>query len=178
MGTTTDGCAPTTRVALPALGTTGAARLPPQALTYWRVHAALAALTVGLITSLAFAVVLPKYMLPWGLVALAVIASVFAIEILIYLPLRFRNYSYTIDSSYVHLARGKLFRRSVIIPCDRVLNVGSVQGPIMRRMHLTALGITTLLDVEHFGPFPEDLVDDLRDRILNRSTRDGTARND
>ncbi|MBK8446460.1 MAG: PH domain-containing protein [Micropruina sp.] len=154
---------------LPSMGGVGEDRLPPEALAYWRVHAVISAVGLLVVLGAAFGLVWPGALFPWGLVVLGLVTSVAAIEWFFYLPFRFNNYSYTVVNEYIYIAQGRFLRRSVIIPSDKILSVGSVQGPVMRKLGVTRLGVTCLLGVEHFGPFPSNLATNLRDRIMANS---------
>lgn len=151
---------------LPSLGSPGEISLPPVALAYWRVHAAVFGAVGASVAPLLFAWLWPSALNPWGWIGSVVIVVVTLFEVLAYLPFRYKHYSYTVGSDFVYIARGRLLRRSVLIPGSKVVNISSTQGPIMRRMRVTELGITSLLHVDNFGPFPADLADRIKDRIL------------
>ena len=155
---------------VPTLGAPGADRLPSVALTYWRIHAAISGIVAAFMVSGVLAVAWPRVLVPWGLAMSILILLFTTFEIVAYLPFRYVNYSYTVSEDFVYIAHGKILRRSVLIPATKIINVSSSQGPNMRSLRVTALGITHLLHVDGFGPFPAELAENLKVRIVARSS--------
>lgn len=152
---------------LPAAGDPGAERLADSAMRYWNIRSTVGAallLAAGLAAVLIFRAEWMFFWGPWVLAPIVVLGT--ALDVLVINRVQFQNYSFTVTSEFVYVARGRLFRRSATIPTSQILNVETVQGPLLAAMGLVAVRFTCLLDVDGIGPVLPDSAEQIRRAVL------------
>ena len=147
----------TTKV--PALGQMGAARLPAGALAYMNVRA---------LCELAAAALLLGGAAWWFLdgseqiVAYLAITALGLVAVTVELPwLNRRRYAFTtysVDDNFVYITRGAIFRRSVLLPKRQILNVETIQGPLLRQFGFANVRFSCITEVESLGPLDNDAI--------------------
>lgn len=151
----------------PADGAPGVARLPVRARPYLDVRSAVE--TVASAGGLALA----ASMITVGtirLVLLALIGVLLIVGLMLELPvlnrLKMAHTSYSVTPHYIYIARGRVFRRTVTLASQKVLNVESVQGPLLRRFDLVKVRFTCLADVVSLGPLTPATADHVRETVI------------
>jgi membrane protein YdbS with pleckstrin-like domain len=158
---------------LPDAGDNGAWPLTALTLRYWRAQAVGTCAGAGIVLGVVWAFWAHKYIgAEWLLALIGVLLTLSGLEYFALVPWKFRHYSYSITPAFIYIAQGKLLRRSMTIPTNKVVSVTTSQGPIMRMFGVSNLGLTTLLTVEDLGPFDTETAQQLRRSILLIGTPD------
>ncbi len=148
---------------MPALAQAGTTTLPRRALSYLNLRSSIelaVAATVGVLVIL------------WGLdgrterLALVAVAVLTMLGLAVELPflnrLHLRWTSYSVDPTFVYVVRGVLIRRSVLIPTRQILNVETVEGPLLRRFGFAKVRFRCITDVESLDPLDRTAVTEIR----------------
>ncbi|MFD2793541.1 PH domain-containing protein [Promicromonospora vindobonensis] len=154
---------------LPAAGDPGAERLADAAVRYWNLRSLIGGVFFLAACAGALLIFRAEWMFFWGpwVVAPVVVLGVL-IDVLMANRVQFRNYSFTVTPEFVYVARGRLFRRSATIPTAQILNVETVQGPLLASMGLVTVRFTCLLEVDGVGPLTPDRAEHIRRAVLDR----------
>ena len=114
-------------------------RLPPQALTYWRLKIGLdagvvvvGALVAGSALGGTWRWALPLAALAGGLAAVAVVPS-----------LRHRRWRYAVREAEIDIRHGTFVVRRTVVPIRRVQHVDTETGPIQSAFELSAVAFFT-----------------------------------
>lgn len=161
---------------MPTLGQKGTAKLPPRALGYLNARAVLelvaGALAIALTVSWIFDGDLRVVLLP----VLGVLTVVsLCVELPVLNRLRLRYTSYSVEPGYVYITRGAIIRSSVLIPTRNILNVETVEGPLLRRFGFVKVRFRCITDTESLGPLDPAAVVDIRRAIAYLGERDDHA---
>lgn len=140
------------RGSIPIMGQSGTSRLPAGALAYLNIRSIL-----GLVGMLVLACAAVGWLLE-GRVRVTVLAGAVAIFLvgLAVEPLLNRRTvrwtSYSVEADFIYIARGALLRRSVFLPTRQILNVETVQGPLLQRFGLVKVRFSSITEIESLGP--------------------------
>lgn len=152
----------------PPAGSAGRDGLAPNALAYLNQRETIG--TVALASALAAgAAFVPDATL--RTVAWIVIGAVAVVALLVELPwlnrVHVRRTSYTVTPEYIYIARGWVWRRSVVIATAQVLNVDVAQGPLLRAHGLVMVRFTCITEVERLGPLTPGAAHRVRASVLD-----------
>lgn len=162
---------------VPTLTQAGVSQISPRALTYVNVRDAVSIAGVALIAGCVVVWTLDGAAQLLFLTLLAVLTVTSAVTELLFLNrLRVRYTSYTVDPEIIYIARGALIRRRVLIPTRQVLNVESVQGPLLRKLGLAEVRFKSITHVESLGPLDPAAVVAIRRTLAELGERTGCVR--
>ncbi len=153
----------------------GSTKLPPGALCYLNIRS-----TVELTVAVSVGAVLVLWGLDgsaqaWGLLALGLLAALgLAVELPMINRLHMRYTRYSVDPTFVYITRGALIQRSVLIPTRQILNVETVQGPLLRKFGFAKVRFKCITDVEGLGPLDPAAVLEIRS-VVARLTPHSSA---
>ncbi|MFT4052748.1 MAG: PH domain-containing protein [Microbacterium sp.] len=151
----------------PAAGSPGKQRLAPRALSYLNVQHALVVVVIGCAGAGAIAFVPDSSLrgILWALTGVLVTSSL-SIELPWLNRVHVRTTSYSVTGAYVYIARGRLWRRSVVIATPQILNVEISQGPLLRAFGLVSVRLLSIVELEHLGPLERDAAERIRSTVL------------
>lgn len=148
---------------VPTMEQSGALRLPGRALSYLHIRSA---------TELTCAALAAIALVLWALEgssrhrALLTIGVLTVLGLALELPIlnryRLRYTRYSVSPTFVFITRGALVRRSVLIPTRQILNVETVQGPLLRRFDFAKVRFKCITEVETLGPLDPAAVLEIR----------------
>lgn len=127
--------------------------LADAALRYFNVRAVLeAAAGAVLVSAAAFTVVGGVWRWRVLVVGAVLVAAELAVETLVLNPRRVARTSYAVGPHAVHVTRGAVLRRSLVIATRQILSVETIRGPILAHLGLRTVRFRLLADVESLGP--------------------------
>ncbi|QGQ20021.1 PH domain-containing protein [Cellulomonas sp. JZ18] len=157
----------------PLPGAPGRERLAPRALAYFHVRSVLEVVLVAVGVGLALLAATGWRPSGWVFAALVGVTAVgLAVEVPLLDRHKMATTSYTVDPNLVYIARGRWWRRTVSISTAQIINVESVQGPILRRFGLVMVRFTCLADVEALGPLTPEVAERVRETVLRAARGD------
>ncbi|MCH1865191.1 PH domain-containing protein [Nocardioides sp. CFH 31398] len=149
-----------------------AERLPRAAASYLRLRSVLETTAVSAIVVIPLALLAPDRWSSGAVAAVIVCALGFlAVDLFLVIPRRLQFTRFTIRRNSLELWRGVVVRSHTIIPRDMVMNIELRQGPVTRMLGLSTLRISTVTDVQAFGPIDEVAAGELRRRFDAGATR-------
>jgi uncharacterized protein len=158
---------------LPLAGDPGAEHLADSAVRYWNIRSVVGGVIILMTCVGAIFVVRSEWIFFWGpWVAVPLVVIGVLLDVVLINKIQFRNYSFTVTADYVYVARGRLFRRSATIPTSQILNVETVQGPLLAAMGLVTVRFTCILDVDGIGPLMPDAAERIRHAVLAQRSSD------
>ena len=159
---------------VPGLAQLGEDKLPPRALAYLNIRTAVELVGTAVAACSVILWTLGGNARLFSLAALATLTLVgLAVELPLLNRLRLRYTSYSVNARYVYITRGAIIRSSVLIPVHQILNVETVQGPLLRRFVLAKVRFQCITDVEALGPLDPAAVAAIRRAVA--SSRQGSA---
>lgn len=151
---------------LPTMGEPGDTALPPRSLSYLNLRDGAEVALVSFVAAALAWWFLEGSALYLSWLVLGILALVaFAVELPILNKRRVRNTSYSVEDEYVYITRGAVLRRSVFIPVRHILNVETVQGPLLRRFGFVKVRFVCITEVESLLPLDAAAVADIRRRL-------------
>jgi len=125
-------------------------KLDPNAVRMWRISRligliVLLAAEAGLILFLTHQNdLVPSWLeMPWMLAAAMILPVLQMINLLVYPPVEYRQWSYLIDADRIEIRKGIFFHTTQIIPISRIQHVTVSEGPLARHFHLAGVTIHT-----------------------------------
>ena len=82
------------------------------------------------------------------------------------IPYRYRFYKYLLHQNAVSIYKGFFLRRTKTIPLNRIQNVDTSQGPILKIFHLQNVVIVTAAHEFKIETINEDVAQYLRDQLI------------
>ncbi|TCP55656.1 hypothetical protein EV586_103309 [Tumebacillus sp. BK434] len=144
-----------------------ALKVDPNAVSIWRIKAALSSLFYGLVPLAYFFLSKKLEQLPlwgfWSLLTLAVLIYLF--EVLLVPVIRYRTLRYEITAEEVYLQAGVFNVRRSLIPMNRVQHVETAQGMLLRAYSLANVTVYTAAGKHQIPALQLQVADDLRNRI-------------
>lgn len=138
-------------------------RISNRALTVWRITGVIKAGIEWLITGIAIFLIHFFNGPAWISWILMVLAGVFTcLHVFIFPTLRWRRWRYEVREEEVELEHGIFFRIRMMIPMVRVQHVETIQGPILRRFHLSSVIIVTAATHHEIPALEEREAEELR----------------
>jgi uncharacterized protein len=141
-------------------------RISPKALKVWKLHGviqsavlALAVAGVGVLTWF--------FGWPVWITAAAIgVLLLFIYLMIFFLPtMRWKRWRYEVREQEIELQRGFIFVKRTLVPMVRVQHVDTVQGPLLKRYHLSTITISTAATVHEIPALDTGEADELRHSI-------------
>lgn len=142
--------------------------LDPRIKNVWRINDAIW-ITLAFIIVIAglFAISLIETM-DWIDVAMIVATIIYAALMVLFLivlpPIRYIRWRYQLNSDFLDIARGIIWRKRIVVPFIRVQNTDTRQGPIMRAFGLSSVTISTAAGEHEIPGIRADKAEILRDK--------------
>jgi len=142
-------------------------RIDRRAIGLWQIHGLIqlgfivAVVIVGFI-SVAFSAGLPVWTA--ALVAVPVLLHG-VITVFVFPRIRWSVWRYELDEHELDIQHGLLVVHRTLIPLVRVQNVDTVQGPLAKLFHLSAVTVSTAASTHEIPALSDDVADQLRDKI-------------
>ncbi len=142
-------------------------RINRQAIALWQIHGLIQTLFMtGAIASIALTLVLatgsPLWTTAFGILPITLYGI---LAILVFPRIRWRVWRYDLDEHELDLQHGLLVVHRTLVPLVRVQHVDTVQGPIAKLFHLSAVTVSTAASTHEIPALSDDVADELRDRI-------------
>lgn len=157
---------------VPTLGSPGARKLPEQAIRYVNTRSTLEALalTGALVTGVAL--LMDGRARTVGLVTMGLLLVVgLIVELPLVNRLAVRNTTYTVTSDFVYITYGVLFRKSSFIPTSSIVNIETLEGPLLTRSGLVKVRFRGVTTSEVLGPLEPSDVSEIRETVVPRRCR-------
>lgn len=150
-------------------------QLPDVVRTYWRLTTAMgsSALAAGVVLAFATLPILSTLTL-WGTALTGLLVVIAAVEIIVLVPRRHAYYCFAVSGTTVRRRRGRVLRRELQIPIDKVLYVELKDNPITRRLGLVHVHLGTIAEDQEIGPVTPEQGRQIAHRVQS-STRDETG---
>ncbi len=166
--------APGVRIAdvaeVPALGTVGAVTLADAASQYENARTVISATTLTATLAAGAALLVQGQVLVVSLVVLGLLlVATLLVEVLLTNPLLVRSSSYTVSPDFVYITRGVVLRRSSLILRASLVNIETVEGPLLTRFGLAKVRFRGVTTSEVLGPVDAHQVLAIRRILLDRS---------
>ncbi|WP_416829351.1 PH domain-containing protein [Ectobacillus polymachus] len=125
-------------------------QLDKNMIQVWRVHAILS-FVLYLIAIIVYAYVNERWWHAGSWVYAAGIIIIILLtycEYVVFPAIRYRNFFYEVREDEIAVTHGLFIVTHIIIPMNRVQNVKTKQGPIMKHFHLSSLFVSTASNTE------------------------------
>ena len=103
----------------------------------------------------------------WAIIGALLLASA-AVELPFLNRLRIKYTTYSVNAEYVYITRGALVRTSVLIPIRQILNVESVQGPLLERLGYAKVRFRSISGSVSLAPLEATAVESIRRAVALR----------
>ncbi|MFT8939305.1 PH domain-containing protein [Leuconostoc falkenbergense] len=122
-----------------------ATQLPKTAKIVWLIHDVIALLFLVVVEIIIYMLFLRGnfHQLAMMILIIMVLIAILPVIHMALIPYFYRFRRYVIDDQAVYIYRGFIFRKSESIPLNRIQNVDTKQGPILRYFKLMDLSIET-----------------------------------
>lgn len=122
-----------------------ATQLPKTAKIVWLIHDVIALLFLVVVEIIIYMLFLRGnfHQLAMMILIIMVLIATLPVIHMTLIPYFYRFRRYVIDDQAVYIYRGFIFRKSESIPLNRIQNVDTKQGPILRYFKLMDLSIET-----------------------------------
>lgn len=122
-----------------------ATQLPKTAKIVWLIHDVIALLFLVVVEIIIYMLFLRGnfHQLAMMILIIMVLIAILPVIHMALIPYFYRFRRYVIDDQAVFIYRGFIFRKSESIPLNRIQNVDTKQGPILRYFKLMDLSIET-----------------------------------
>ncbi|MBZ6003082.1 PH domain-containing protein [Leuconostoc gelidum subsp. aenigmaticum] len=87
------------------------------------------------------------------------------------IPYRYHFHRYLLQQEAISIYKGFFLRKSETIPLNRIQNVDTVQGPILKMFHLQNVSIVTAAHAFKVETINEDVAQYLRDQLITAARR-------
>lgn len=113
-------------------------KLSKKSKTIWRLRCTIAAVLLAMISGgiCAFNVYV-------GLISACVWLVPYFFGILLYIPLLYKSYEFTISEDFLNIKKGIIFNKHIIVNLDKILYVETMQSPLQRRMDIYSMFVHT-----------------------------------
>ena len=143
-------------------------QLNPKIKSVWRISDAIWITLVALCCAAPFALIAALEPARWAfvvlLVELVLFAVLYAVFLLLLLPIRYARWRYELSDDYLDIAKGIVWRKRYIVPFIRVQNTDTRQGPILRAFGLASVTVSTAAGEHEIPGLNAEEADQLRDR--------------
>jgi uncharacterized protein len=141
-------------------------RISPKALKVWRLHGVIQTLVLAIVVA---GVIVLSTLFDWPVWIMAAAIGVlllFTYTMIFFLPtIRWKRWRYEVREQEIELQRGFIFVKRTLVPMVRVQHVDTVQGPILKKYHLSTITISTAATVHEIPALDTDEADELRHSI-------------
>jgi uncharacterized protein len=143
-------------------------RISIKALTVWRIAGVIKSVIAWSLAATAI-FLLHIFNGPFWISASIIIFGLIIAYILIFLfpSLRWRRWRYDVREEEIELEHGIFIKTRTLIPMIRVQHVDTVQGPILRRYHLSSVIVNTAATAHEIPALEESEAEELRSYISN-----------
>lgn len=113
-------------------------KLSKKSKTIWRLRCTIAAVLLAMISGgiCAFNVYV-------GLISACIWLIPYFFSIIIYIPLMYASYEFTISADFLNIKKGIFFNKHIIVNLDKILYVETVQTPMQHRMDIYSMFVHT-----------------------------------
>lgn len=154
---------------VPIFGEMGQVKLPQGALCYMNLRDVLDITTVATVAAMVtyfFADGQMRVIL-WSIIAALLLISA-AVELPFLNRVRVKYTTYSVNSEYVYITRGALVRNSTLIPTRQILNVESIQGPLLSKLGYAKVRFRSISGSVSLGPLDATAVENIRRAVALR----------
>jgi uncharacterized protein len=141
-------------------------RISPKALKVWRLHGVIQTLVLAIVVA---GVIVLSTLFDWPVWIMAASIGVlllFTYMMIFFLPtMRWKRWRYEVREQEIELQRGFIFVKRTLVPMVRVQHVDTVQGPILKKYHLSTITVSTAATVHEIPALDTDEADELRHSI-------------
>jgi uncharacterized protein len=141
-------------------------RISPKALKVWRLHGVIQTLVLAIVVA---GVIVLSTLFDWPVWIMAASIGVlllFTYMMIFFLPtIRWKRWRYEVREQEIELQRGFIFVKRTLVPMVRVQHVDTVQGPILKKYHLSTITVSTAATVHEIPALDTDEADELRHSI-------------
>ncbi|RLQ93178.1 PH domain-containing protein [Falsibacillus albus] len=141
-------------------------RVSPKALTVWRMEGMIYSLICLIIFIAGIAATIkfdwPKWPIAAGAALVIVCCYIFGF---LFPYIKWKRWRYEVRDQEIELQHGMVFIKRTLVPMVRVQHVDTVQGPLLRKYHLSTITISTAATIHHIPAIETVEADDLRASI-------------
>lgn len=144
-------------------------KLEKNIVKVWKIHSLFSLLIyVGLVSGF-IALNEHKWHLPFWtyFVGGGIFLFAFLCESFVFSAVKYRNFSYDMKEDEIEVRYGLFVVKHMVIPMNRVQNVKTEQGPILKKYGLSSLHISTAANTEKIPGLLESEATSLRNTIAN-----------
>ena len=144
-------------------------QLEKEMLTVWRIRAGIDAslYTIGIIGYYFLNQHFFHLNNRWLFLGIVVFGVLSIFQLFVFPVIKYRRFSYEVREDELEMVYGLFIETRMIIPMNRVQNVKTTQGPVLKKFSLSSLHISTAANTEKIpGLFTEEALS-LRNTIAN-----------
>ncbi|MGN0517490.1 MAG: PH domain-containing protein [Acutalibacteraceae bacterium] len=143
-------------------------KLSKKSKTIWRLRCTIAAVLFAMISGgiCAFNVYV-------GLISACVWLVPYFFGIILYIPLLYGSYEFTISEDFLNIKKGIVFNKHIIVNLDKILYVETVQTPMQRRMDIYSMLVHTAGSVVVLSQIDKSSANEVRSAV-KKSKEDTT----
>ena len=142
-------------------------RIDRRAVGLWQIHGLIRLGFVGVSILVAYLSLLMSATIPLWSAALvaAPLLAYGVLTVLVFPRIRWSVWRYDLDQHEIDLQHGLLIVRRTLVPLVRVQHVDTVQGPLAKLFHLSAVTVSTAASTHEIPALSDEVADELRDKI-------------
>lgn len=141
-------------------------RISKRALTVWKIASILHSLIIWVLGLVGIILVNKFEWSKWLIVLILFIAILYSILFILIIPnLRWKRWRYEVREQEIELQHGVFIIKRTLVPMVRVQHVDTIQGPLLRKYHLSTVTISTAATVHHIPAIDIIEADRLRHSI-------------
>lgn len=144
-------------------------QLEKEMLTVWRMRAGIDAVLYA-IALIGFYVLNQQFFhldSKWFFIGIALFGVFSVFQLFVFPSIKYRRFSYEVREDEVELVYGLFIETRMIIPMNRVQNVKTEQGPLLKKFSLSSLHIATAANTEKIPGIITEEALTLRNTIAN-----------
>lgn len=141
-------------------------RISRRALTVWKIASILHSLIIWVLGLVGIILVNKFEWSKWLIILILFIAILYSILFILIIPnLRWKRWRYEVREQEIELQHGVFIIKRTLVPMVRVQHVDTIQGPLLRKYHLSTVTISTAATVHHIPAIDIIEADRLRHSI-------------
>lgn len=141
-------------------------RISKRALTVWKIASILHSLIIWVLGLVGIILVNKFEWSKWLIILILFIAILYSILFILIIPnLRWKRWRYEVREQEIELQHGVFIIKRTLVPMVRVQHVDTIQGPLLRKYHLSTVTISTAATVHHIPAIDIIEADRLRHSI-------------
>lgn len=90
----------------------------------------------------------------------------YVLDIFLFIPFRYRNFSFFINKRYIKIVDGRFFKKKVTIPMNKIYYINVKNGPLKNKFKIRKIQIGTLANEYEIPCLDLKKVNNIKNRII------------